>query len=70
MLRLDGDMYASTMDAIVPMYDKVAVGGFIIVDDYGAVPACAQAIHDFRDERGITDPIETVDWTGSFWRKS
>lgn len=70
VLRLDGDMYASTMDAIEPMYDKVAPGGFVIVDDFGAVPACAQAIHDFRDSRGITDPIETVDWTGSFWRKS
>jgi O-methyltransferase len=70
VLRLDGDMYASTMDAIVPMYDRVAPGGFVIVDDYGAVPACAQAIHDFREERGITDPIETVDWTGAYWRKS
>ena len=70
VLRLDGDMYASTMDALEPMYDKVSPGGFVIVDDYGAVPGCAQAVHDFRDARGITDPIETVDWTGSFWRKS
>lgn len=70
VLRLDGDMYASTMDALTALYDRVSPGGFVIVDDYGAVPACAKAIHDFRDERGISDPIEEIDWTGVFWRKS
>jgi O-methyltransferase len=70
VLRLDGDMYASTMDALEALYDKVSVGGYVIVDDYGAVPGCAQAIHDFRDARGITDEIETIDWAGVFWRKS
>jgi hypothetical protein len=69
MLRLDGDMYSSTMDALEPLYDKVSPGGFVIVDDYGAVPACAQAIHDFRDSRGITEEIHKVDWTGAYWRK-
>ncbi|WP_216656453.1 TylF/MycF family methyltransferase [Nocardioides marmotae] len=70
VLRLDGDMYSSTMDALDALYDKVSPGGYVIVDDYGAVPACAEAIHDFRDARGISDPIETIDWAGVFWRKS
>jgi O-methyltransferase len=70
VLRLDGDMYSSTMDALDALYDKVSPGGYVIVDDYGAVPACAQAIHDFRDARGITDPIEQIDWAGVFWRKA
>jgi O-methyltransferase len=70
VLRLDGDMYSSTMDALVPLYDKVSPGGFVIIDDYGAVPACAQAIHDFRAERGITEEIHQVDWTGAYWRKA
>ncbi|WP_347565665.1 TylF/MycF family methyltransferase [Nocardioides sp. IC4_145] len=70
VLRLDGDMYSSTMDALDALYDKVSPGGYVIVDDYGAVPACAQAIHDFRDAHGITDPIETIDWAGVYWRKS
>ena len=69
VLRLDGDMYASTMDALVPLYDKVSPGGFVIIDDYGAVPGCAQAVEDFRRERGIDEPIEKVDWSGVFWRK-
>jgi O-methyltransferase len=70
VLRLDGDMYSSTMDALQALYDKVSVGGFVIVDDYGAVPACAKAIHDFRDTHGITDALEPIDWAGVFWRKS
>jgi O-methyltransferase len=70
VLRLDGDMYASTMDALEALYDKVSPGGYVIVDDYGVIPACAKAIHDFRDARGITDPIETIDAAGVFWRKS
>ncbi|WP_372735993.1 TylF/MycF family methyltransferase [Nocardioides sp.] len=69
VLRLDGDMYASTMDALNALYDKVSPGGFVIVDDFGAVPACAKAIHEFRDEHGITAPLEPIDWAGVFWRK-
>lgn len=70
VLRLDGDMYASTMDALESLYDKVSPGGYVIVDDYGAVPACAKAIHDFRDARGITDELVEIDWAGVYWRKS
>lgn len=70
VLRLDGDIYSSTMDALDALYDKVSPGGYVIVDDYGAVPACAKAVHDFRDARGITDLIEDIDWAGVFWRKS
>lgn len=70
VLRLDGDMYASTMDALEALYDKVSPGGYVIVDDYNVIPACAKAIHDFRDARGITEPIEEIDTEGVFWRKS
>ena len=68
--RLDGDMYESTMDALVPLYPKISKGGFIIIDDYGAIPACAKAVHDYRDKHGITDEIHQVDWSGVYWQKS
>ena len=61
---------SSTRDALVACYDRVVPGGFVIVDDYGAIPQCARAVTDFRAERGITDPIHTVDWTGVYWRKT
>ena len=70
VLRLDGDMYESTMDAIVPLYPKLSPGGFVIVDDYGAVPACKRATDDYRAKNGIDTPIQTIDWTGVYWRKA
>ena len=70
VLRLDGDMYESTMDAFNNLYDKVQVGGYIIVDDYGALANCRAAVHDFRNSRGIVDPIQTADWTGAFWQRT
>lgn len=70
ILRLDGDMYESTMDALINLYDKVSRGGFIIVDDFGAVKACQQAIAEFRASRQITDPIQNIDGIGVFWCKS
>jgi O-methyltransferase len=69
LLRLDGDMYESTMDSLNALYDKVAQGGFVIVDDYGVLPQCKRAVTEFREARQITDPISEVDWTGAFWRK-
>lgn len=67
--RLDGDMYESTDDALQSLYGRLAPGGFLIVDDYGAVPACKQAVEDFRNANGIDEPLERIDWTGVFWRK-
>jgi len=69
LLRLDGDMYESTMDGLVNLYHKVVPGGFIIVDDYGAVPACAQAIMDFRIKHHLTDPIHQIDGVGVYWQR-
>ena len=70
VLRLDGDLYESTMDALRALYDKVSVGGYVLVDDYGDIPACKAAVEDFRAARGITDPIQAVDWTGVFWQRT
>lgn len=69
IMRLDGDLYESTMDALASLYDRLSPGGFVIIDDY-SIPACAQAVHDFRSTRNIGDPIEQIDWTGVFWRRS
>lgn len=69
IVRLDGDLYESTMDALVSLYPKLAPGGFIIVDDYGAVPNCKRAIHDYRDREGITEPLQEGDWSAVYWRR-
>ena len=69
IMRLDGDMYSSTMDALNNLYHKLSPGGFCIIDDY-ALPACAEAVQDFRREHGITEPIEDIDNFAKFWRKA
>ncbi|MEX0666632.1 MAG: TylF/MycF/NovP-related O-methyltransferase [Acidimicrobiia bacterium] len=69
IIRLDGDMYESTMDVLTHLYPQLSVGGFLIVDDFALAP-CKQAIEDFRAAHGIAEPIEEVDWTGVFWRRT
>ncbi|MBA3743433.1 TylF/MycF/NovP-related O-methyltransferase [Sporichthya sp.] len=70
VLRLDGDMYSSTIVVLENLYDKVTPGGFVILDDYVEIAACRQATEDFRAKREITDPVKAIDRSGAFWRKS
>jgi O-methyltransferase len=69
VLRLDGDMYGSTIEALEPLYPKLSRGGYLIVDDY-ALSGARKAVEDYRAANGITDPVNEIDWTGAFWRKS
>lgn len=69
LLRLDGDMYESTWVVLTNLYPKVAAGGFVIIDDYGALPNCKAAIDEFREKHSIHSPIQKIDWTGVLWRK-
>ena len=69
VLRLDGDMYESTIQALDALYDKLSPGGFVIIDDY-MLPPCAKAVHDFRTNLGITEPIIDIDGSGAYWQRS
>ncbi len=69
VLRLDGDMYESTMQALEALYQRVSDGGYVIVDDFGALPNCRRAVEDFRSAHEITEPVFRIDWTGAFWQK-
>jgi O-methyltransferase len=68
ILRLDGDMYGSTMDILENLYDKVSSGGYVIVDDYILLP-CRKAIDDFRKDNDIHEPIIEIDGIGVYWKK-
>lgn len=69
VLRLDGDYYASTIVALEALEPRVSPGGFVVIDDHGAIEGCRKAVDDYRADRGITAPIEPIDWTGVYWRK-
>jgi O-methyltransferase/8-demethyl-8-(2,3-dimethoxy-alpha-L-rhamnosyl)tetracenomycin-C 4'-O-methyltransferase len=69
LLRLDGDMYESTIQTLDALYWKVAEDGFVIVDDY-ILNGCRKAVDDFRLRHGIKAPIEAVDGAAVYWRKA
>ena len=69
ILRVDADMYGSTMEVLQSLYSKLSAGGYVIVDDYGAVPGCKKSVEDFRAKNGIAEEIEKIDWTGVYWQK-
>mmetsp|Transcript_18592 Transcript_18592/g.22276 ORF Transcript_18592/g.22276 Transcript_18592/m.22276 type:complete len:129 (-) Transcript_18592:305-691(-) len=61
VLRLDGDMYISTMIALCALYDSLSVGGYIIIDDYGVWPMCRKAVLEFREIFDITDTLRCIE---------
>jgi O-methyltransferase len=71
IMRLDGDYYESTMDALVNLYDKLSIGGYAIVDDYGedTWTYCRKAVDDFRREQRIEEPMIQVDSKCFFWQR-
>jgi hypothetical protein len=72
LIRLDGDFYESTRDCLQHLYDRLSVGGFVIVDDYGedSWTYCRRAVDEFRAERRIQDELITVDSRCCYWRRS
>ncbi len=70
VLRLDGDLYESTIVALESLYPRLSVGGYVIIDDYHVIPQCRDAVTHYRDRHGITDPIHDVDWAGTWWQKT
>ena len=69
VLRLDGDLYESTMDALEALYPKLSVGGYAIIDDYSIVPGCKRAVDEYRARHGIDEEIVTVDWGCVYWQR-
>lgn len=70
LMRLDGDMYESTMDALTALYPHLSHRGYVIIDDYHVVPACKAAVTDYCDQHGIKPEIIEIDGVGGYWKKS
>lgn len=68
MLRLDGDMYCSTIEVLEALYDKVSIGGIVVVDDW-ALPTCRAAVYDFLGSRGLSPEFRVIDESSIFWTK-
>lgn len=68
LMRLDGDMYGSTMDALRNLYPKLERGGFCIIDDY-ALGGCRAAVDEYRGQNAIDEELVRIDHSAVFWRK-
>ena len=70
VLRLDGDLYESTMSALECLYPKLSIGGYVIIDDYSpSVPCCVQAVDDFRARHHVSEEIVSTGQYGVFWKR-
>lgn len=69
VLRLDGDLYSSTMLSLENLYSGLSPGGFVIIDDFG-IPECRQAVEEFRRANGIEDELVPIDRSSVYWRRS
>jgi O-methyltransferase len=69
VVRLDSDTYEATRVALRALYPGLSTGGWLVVDDYGAIDECRRAVDEFRTEQGVAEPLEEVDWTCVRWRR-
>jgi len=70
LVRLDGDLYESTIIALESLYPKLSIGGFLIIDEYQDIGYCRQAVDDYREQHGIAEPIIPVDANGVYWQRT
>jgi O-methyltransferase len=53
ILRLDTDLYSSTLHELVHLYPVLSVGGILIIDDYGAFVGAKVATDQYFAETGV-----------------
>lgn len=69
ILRVDADLYDSTVDVLGSLYSALSPGGYAIFDDYQNLPDCRRAIDEFRMKHEINEEICGIDERAVFWRK-
>ena len=57
VLRLDTDWYESTKHELECLYDRLVVGGVLIIDDYGRWRGCRKAVDGFFADLGLRAPL-------------
>lgn len=70
VLHIDGDWYDSVKVCLEQLYDRVAIGGTIQIDDYGYWAGARKAVDEFRQLNRINDPLVVLDYEGRQWIKT
>lgn len=68
LLRLDTDTYETTKFELEHLYDKVTLGGVVIIDDYGYTRGCKKAVDDFVADKPIL--LQRINRNVRAWVKS
>jgi hypothetical protein len=69
IMRLDGDMYESTVDVLYHLYEKLSIGGYVIMDDWTGFPS-RTACQDFFHVHGLNPEIIAIDDLAIYWKKT
>jgi len=64
VLRLDTDLYDSTLKELEIMYPKLVKGGILMIDDYGYHIGAKKAVDNFFASQGIKPFLYPIDNTG------
>jgi hypothetical protein len=64
VLRLDTDWYESTKKEMDTLYNKVARGGVLMIDDYGYWGGSKKAVDEYFDKNGNRPFLQYIDNTG------
>ena len=51
---------SSTKTCLTNLFDRVAPGGIIILDDYFTWDGCSRALHDFLSERSAAERLRSL----------
>jgi hypothetical protein len=69
VLYWQGDMYESTVDVLYHLYNKLSIGGYVIMDDWFRFPSKI-ACEDFFAAHGIKPEIIPIDDLSAYWKKT
>jgi O-methyltransferase len=64
LLRLDTDWYQSTYHELTHLYPRLAVGGVLIIDDYGHWQGARKAVDQYIREQKLKLLLCRIDYTG------
>lgn len=67
LLRLDADLFSSTMTCLEHLFPLVAPGDVVLIDDYGDWDGCTRAVHRYLADELRPEPICCTPRSGVFY---
>ena len=68
LLHIDADLYSSTKCVLESCYQLVTEGGFVVIDDYGKLPPCKEAVDEFLAKQRLAPSLEAIGEHAVGWR--